>query len=144
MRYYGCKTKLLDFIEKSTKELDLYEGAKFFDVFTGTTAVAKHFKRLGYTVIANDNLEFCHALAKTYIELNEYPKFNKLKKVVVDYAGQNTHDKVIGHLNAAKPIEGFIFKNYCPGWTKKLRTYFSDENGKKIDAIRAQVHEWKK
>lgn len=144
MRYYGCKTKLLDFIEKSTKELDLYEGAKFFDVFTGTTAVAKHFKRLGYTVIANDNLEFCHTLAKAYIELNEYPKFNKLKKVVGDYAGQNTHEKAIGHLNAVEPVGGFVFKNYCPGGTKNLRTYFSDENGKKIDAIRTRIHEWKK
>jgi adenine-specific DNA methylase len=144
MRYYGCKTKLLDFIEKSTQELDLYEGAKFFDMFTGTTAVAKHFKRLGYTVIANDNLEFCHALAKTYIELNEHPKFNKLKKVVGDYASQDTHDRVVGHLNTIEPTEEFVFKNYCPGGTKNLRTYFSDENGKKIDAIRMQIHEWKK
>ena len=121
MRYYGCKTKLLDFIEKSVQEIDLYEGAKFFDIFTGTTAVAKHFKKLGYTVIANDNLEFCYALAKTYIELNEHPKFNKLKKIVKDYAGFNTHERVINYLNSLELIEGFIFKNYCPGGTKKLR-----------------------
>ena len=144
MRYYGCKTKLLEFIEKAVKELDLYEGAKFFDVFTGTTAVAKHFKKLGYTVIANDNLEFCYALAKAYIELNEYPKFNKLKKIIRDYPGEDAHSKVISYLNTIKPIKGFIFKNYCPGGTKNLRTYFSDKNGEKIDAIRTQIHEWNK
>ncbi len=143
MRYYGCKTKLLKFIEEASKNLDLYEGAKFFDLFTGTTAVAKHFKKLGYTVIANDNLEFCYALAKTYIELNEYPKLRKLKKVVDNNKGKETYEKVINYLNKLKPTEGFIYKNYCPTGTKKIRKYFSDENGKKIDTIRTQIEEWK-
>lgn len=144
MRYYGCKTKLLNFIEKAVKELDLYEGARFFDVFTGTTAVAKHFKKLGYTVIANDNLEFCHALAKAYIELNESPKFRKLKKIVNNHLGTETYEKVISYLSTLSPIEGFIYKNYCPGGTKNLRTYFSDQNGQKIDAIRTTIEKWKK
>lgn len=144
MRYYGCKTKLLSFIERAVKKLNLYKGAKFFDIFTGTTAVAKHFKRLGYTVIANDNLEFCYALAKTYIELNEYPKFKKLKNIINDYKGEKPHDKVISYLNSLKPSEGFIYSNYCPGGTKKLRSYFSDDNGKKIDTIRTQLYKWEK
>lgn len=144
MRYYGCKTKLLNFIERTVKELDLYEGAKFFDIFTGTTAVAKHFKKLGYTVIANDNLEFCHALAKAYIELNETPKFRKLKKNVSNHPGNETHEKVINYLNTISPTEGFIYKNYCPGGTRGLRTYLSDQNGQKIDAIRTEVEKWKK
>jgi len=144
MRYYGCKTKLLNFIEKAVKELDIYEGAKFFDVFTGTTAVARHFKKLGYTVIANDNLEFCYALAKTYIELNEIPKFRKLRKIVGIYHGKEIYEKVINYLNEIPLIKGFVYKNYCPGGTKGLRTYFSDENGQKIDAIRIKIEEWKK
>jgi len=144
MRYYGCKTKLLNFIEKAAKELDLYEGARFFDIFTGTTAVAKHFKKLGYTVIANDNLEFCHALAKAYIELNETPKFRKLKKVVNNHPGNEIYEKVINYLNTISSIEGFIYKNYYPGGTKGLRTYFSNQNGQKIDAIRTEIENWKK
>ena len=144
MRYYGCKTKLLGFIEKSAQELDLYDGARFFDVFTGTTAVAKHFKKLGYTVIANDNLEFSYALAKTYIELNEPPKFKRIESIVADYKGNNVCEKVINRLNATEATNGFIFKNYCPTETRNLRTYFSDENGRKIDAVRSQIHEWKK
>jgi len=144
MRYYGCKTKLLNFIEKAVKELDIYEGAKLFDVFTGTTAVARHFKKLGYTVIANDNLEFCYALAKTYIELNEIPKFRKLKKIVASYPGKEIHEKVINYLNEIPLIKGFVYKNYCPGGTRGLRTFFSDQNGQKIDAIRIKIEEWKK
>ena len=75
MRYYGGKEKLLDLIEIGVKKTELNHGAKFVDLFAGTTIVAQHFKKKGYTVIANDFLEFSYALAKTYIELNEEPKF---------------------------------------------------------------------
>ena len=65
MRYYGGKDKLLDLIEIGVKKTELNHGAKFVDLFTGTTVVAQHFKKKGYTVIANDFLEFSYALAKT-------------------------------------------------------------------------------
>lgn len=140
MRYYGGKNKLLDLIEIGVKKTELNHGAKFVDLFTGTTAVAQHFKKIGYTVIANDFLEFSYALAKTYIELNEEPKFLKLKK----YLGIDTIDKnyVIGYLNNLSPIKDFIFNNYCPDGNGK-RKYFSNENGQKIDAIRKKIEEWK-
>lgn len=141
MRYYGGKDKLLDLIEKGVEKTELNHGAKFVDLFTGTTVVAQHFKKKGYTVVANDFLEFSYALAKTYIELNENPKFLKLKKELgiddIDYK------YVIGFLNNLTPRKGFIFKNYCPGGKEK-RKYFSNENGQKIDAIREKIHEWKK
>lgn len=84
MRYYGGKDKLLDLIEIGVKKTELNNGAKFVDLFSGTTVVAQHFKKIGYMVIANDFLEFSYALAKTYIELNEEPKFLKLKKYLFD------------------------------------------------------------
>ncbi len=141
MRYYGGKDKLLDLIEIGVKKTELNHGAKFVDLFTGTTVVAQHFKKKGYTVIANDFLEFSFALAKTYIELNEEPKFFKLKK----HLGVNQIDKnyVIGYLNNLLPKKSFIFKNYCPSGTGN-RKYFSNENGQKIDAIREKIEEWKK
>ena len=156
MRYYGCKDKLLKFIEKAVRKTELYDGAKFVDLFTGTTSVARHFKKLGYTIIANDNLEFCYALAKAYIELNELPKFkglNKLIKKTTDVQkrleldkpimGDYPHERVISYLNNLKPIEGFIYSNYCPTKTKGIRTFFTDENGGKIDTIRTKIQEWK-
>lgn len=155
MRYYGCKDKLLRFIEEATKKADLYEGAKFVDLFTGTTVVAQHFKKLGYTVIANDNLEFCYALAKVYIELNEYPKFNGLKNLIKDITGvqkrlelekpiigNEPYERVISYLNNLKPIEGFIYTKYCPTKTNGSRTFFTDENGGKIDAVRTKIQNW--
>ena len=140
MRYYGCKDKLLDFIESGVRKTELNHGAKFVDLFTGTTVVAQHFKRLGYTVIANDTLESSYALAKTYIELNSEPKFVGLKK----YLGINKVDPnhVIEYLNGLKPKSSFISKHYCPSG-EEARMYFSDDNGRKIDATREKIQEWK-
>lgn len=140
MRYYGGKEKLLDLIEIGVKKTELNHGAKFVDLFAGTTVVAQHFKKKGYTVIANDFLEFSYALAKTYIELNEEPKFLKLKKYLE--VGQIDKNYVIGYLNNLSPKKGFIFDNYCPNG-KGQRKYFSNENGQKIDAIREKIEEWK-
>lgn len=141
MRYYGSKEKLVGFIENAVAKSELNHGSKFVDLFTGTTEVAKHFKRKGFTVIANDFLEFSYCFAKTYIELNEEPKFRLLEK------GEGLKDidakYVIWYLNNLKPIKGFIYENYCPN-NKGKRKYFSNENGQKIDAIRSKINEWKK
>lgn len=79
MRYYGAKTKLLPFIEEAVKMTGVNGTSNFVDLFAGTSAVGRHFKKLGYTVISNDTMEFSYAIAKTYIELNKEPQFKKLK-----------------------------------------------------------------
>lgn len=140
MRYYGGKDKLLDLIETGVQKTELNHGSKFVDLFTGTTVVAQHFKKKGYTVIANDFLEFSYALAKTYVELNQEPKFTNLKKQLG--FNQTEQNCVIEYLNNLLPKKGFIFKYYCPNGKDK-RMYFSNENGQKIDAIREKIEEWK-
>ncbi len=60
----------------AAKLLPIKKGATFFDIFSGTTAVGHHFKKLGYTVYSNDFLEFAYSLARTNIETNAIPKFN--------------------------------------------------------------------
>ncbi|MFZ5801080.1 MAG: DNA adenine methylase [Candidatus Omnitrophota bacterium] len=147
MRYYGCKNRLLDFLESGVEKTGINHGSIFCDLFSGTTVVAQHFKKKGYTVYANDILEFSYALARTYIKNNQYPFFRGLKDKVagVNGCGQNIVS-VIEYLNKLAPAEGFIYKNYCPSGTKRgqyQRQYFSDENGKKIDAIRLKIQEWK-
>lgn len=133
MRYYGCKTKLLDYIEDVVTTLPVKEGAIFFDLFSGTTAVGQHFKRLGrYTIYSNDFLEFAYSLARTNIETNSIPKFKKLDLKV----------DVIEYLNNLKGKVGFITKNYAP-YGENKRQYLSVENAKKVDAIREQIEKWK-
>jgi len=133
MRYYGCKTKLLDYIEEVVADLPLKKGSVFFDLFSGTTAVGQHFKKLGYVVYANDFLEFAYSLAYTNIQTNSIPKFKKLnlKKDVIDY------------LNNIPAKVGFITKNYAPYGNSK-RQYLSIKNAKRVDAIREQIYIWAK
>ena len=148
MRYYGCKTKLLDFLSDGVAKTGINHGSVFCDLFSGTTTVARHFKQKGYTVYANDFLEFSYSLARAYIKNNSHPSFSGLKKIV---SGVNGHPSenlsiVIDYLNSLSSIKGFIYKNYCPGGTKNLdspRMYFTDENGMKIDVVRTRIQSWK-
>ncbi|MDR2126932.1 MAG: DNA adenine methylase [Prevotellaceae bacterium] len=138
MRYYGNKTKLLPFIERVVKNTGINGNSNFVDLFSGTCSVGCHFKQLGYTVVANDTLEFSYALSKTFIELNEQPSFTKLKRELNAKDNQGIFD----YLNTNKDyIEGFIYKNYSPNGG---RMYFTDKNALKIDTCRTLFYEWKK
>lgn len=148
MRYYGCKTKLLDFLSEGVAKTGINHNSVFCDLFSGTTTVARHFKQKGYTVYANDFLEFSYSLARAYIENNSYPNFSGLKKIISDVneCPFENLNFVIDYLNHLSPMKGFIYRNYCPGGTKNLnppRMYFTDENGMKIDAIRTKIQNWK-
>ncbi len=48
----------------------------------------------------------------------------------------------VNDLDYLEGVEGFVYNNYCLG-SGSERQYFSDENGKKIDAIRQKIEEWK-
>jgi len=137
MRYYGNKTKLLDFISETAGELNVSEDKVFFDLFTGTTSVAQHFKKLGYTVIANDWLFFSYALATANIKINNVPHFSNLKE---KFSHHNPTD-IFEYLNNLDPVADFITKNYTP-YRKNTRQYFTVENGKKIDSIRIKINQW--
>ncbi len=130
MRYYGAKTKLLPFIEQVVKKTGVNGTSNFVDLFAGTSAVGRHFKKLGYTVISNDTLEFSYALAKTYIELNEEPQFQKLKSYLKLKSGNEALFDYLNKLKMRK--QGFMFENYSPNGG---RQYFTDENALRIDTF---------
>ena len=137
MRYYGNKTKLLPFIEQVVKNTGINGNSNFVDLFSGTCSVGRHFKKLGFTVVANDTLEFSYALSKTFIELNEQPTFKKLKKEL----SVSDNEGVFDFLNKNNDLkEGFIYKNYCPNGG---RMFFSDENALRIDTDRTLFNDWR-
>jgi adenine-specific DNA-methyltransferase len=146
MRYYGGKEKLLDFISSAVAETGINHGSIFCDLFSGTTAVAKHFKQKGFTVYANDFLKFSYCLARAYIQTNKYPQFKGLRYVIPGLdCSEDAIRTVVNFLNNIKPIKGFIYNNYCPGGTTNLdskRMYFTDANGQRIDAIRSAIQKW--
>ena len=130
MNYIGSKYKLLDFINTTIRSVvgnDLSDKI-FCDIFAGTGIVGKNFKKSVKKVIANDFEYYSYVLNKNYIE-NHTPIPNKYKYIEI--------------LNDIEPAEGFVYNNYCLG-SGSERQYFSDNNGKRIDAIRQQIENWKK
>ncbi len=129
MNYIGSKYKLSQFLMNTILSItgnDLTNKI-FCDIFAGTGIVSRNFKPYVKTIIANDLEFFSYVLIRNYIG-NHKENSNKYK--------------FIDKLNNIEPAEGFIYKNYCLG-SGSGRQYFSDENGKKIDAVRQQIEKWK-
>jgi adenine-specific DNA-methyltransferase len=89
-------------------------------------------------------------LQRAYIVSNEKLKFKELLGKIKYQSNLLLPEPlliVVEYLNQIEPVEGFIYKNYTPLGTHSLkqpRMYYSDENGKRIDAIRQQIEKWKK
>jgi adenine-specific DNA-methyltransferase len=147
MRFIGNKEKLVDWIYDELKFTNL-NGGLFFDFFSGTTNVGKHFKKRGYQIVSSDLLYTSFVLQKAYIENNSIPKFENLLDKIdppISLFPNSSLEVVLNHLNNLKPIEGFIHNNYTPDGTNHLeipRMYFTSSNGKKIDAIRTKIESW--
>ena len=149
MRYIGNKENILDKIYSILEDNNI-RGRSFFDFFAGTTNVSRYFKSKGYRVLSSDILYLSYCLQKAYVENNDEPTFSKLLPTLPPIDGGSLFsrplDQVVGYLNTITPVKGFIYDNYTPGGTSNLsrpRTYFIDENGQKIDAIRIRIEEWK-
>ncbi|MDR2400579.1 MAG: DNA adenine methylase [Deferribacteraceae bacterium] len=134
MNYIGSKHSLLDFLERCIKKVAGNDRNRFCDLFAGTGAVGRHFKKLGFSVIANDLQYYAFVLNKHYVENHTRPEFINLDEVP-DAAAES----VCKYLSHLAPKKGFVFNNYAGG---SGRLYFSDENAGKCDAVRGKIEEW--
>jgi adenine-specific DNA-methyltransferase len=128
MNYIGSKQKLSTFISTSVTSVvgDDLSQKTFCDLFAGTGIVGRSFKKEVKKVISNDLEYYSFVLNKNYIE-NHQP---------IEYLS------VLEELNSLKGVEGFVFNEYAENG-KSDRLYFSENNGKKIDAIRQKIEDWK-
>ena len=128
MNYIGSKYRLLPFLEKSI--LGTIKGTLsdkvFCDIFAGTGAVGRFFKTKTKSVIANDMEYYSYVLNRNYIGNSSILDTEKWLKELARLPGK----------------EGFIYQNYCEGGHGD-RNYFSNENGKIIDAQRTATEQWK-
>ena len=152
MNYIGSKHSLLDFLEKEI--MKFINGVEpkcqiFFDVFAGTGTVGRHFKEREFRVVANDIQYYAYCLSYAYVKINKNPKFTNVAKDLDSPSKQNFKDSidlVLDYLNNLNGEKGFVFENYCPGGTAGSafkRQYFSDENGKRCDAVRMRIEVWR-
>jgi len=129
MNYIGSKNKLAAFIIDQIEQVvgvDLSEMV-FAEIFGGTGIIARRLKTKVKQVIVSDVESYSYILLRNYIGNTN----------ILDL------DLKILQLNQLPLLEGFVYENYCLG-SGSERLYFSDENGKKIDAIRTQIEQWKK
>ena len=125
LNYIGSKFTLIPFIKENIHNVvgaDLTKHV-FCDLFAGTGIVGKSFNDEVKRIIAND-VEYY-----SYVLLNHYLRFN---------IKDNRYQELIDKLNNLPPLEEFIFHNYTAGGSAG-RNYFTDHNGKKIDAIRTYI-----
>ncbi|MCB0456163.1 MAG: DNA adenine methylase [Flavobacteriaceae bacterium] len=129
MNYIGSKHKLSDFIKHSVHSVvgqDLSDKV-FCDLFAGTGIVGRNFKLEVKQIISNDIEYYSFVLNKNYIENHQAFEFKNL----------------IEELNSLNGVKGFVFEEYSENG-KAQRLYFSEKNGKKIDAVRQKIESWKK
>jgi adenine-specific DNA-methyltransferase len=148
MRYIGNKTKLLSFIDRVMDELGIRSGV-FCDLFAGTASVARHMKSRGFHVVSADLMRYSYVLQRAYVVANEYPRFAHMPMEVgvTPWAAADDRErplqKVVQFLDALRDgQDGFIYHSYCPGGSDGRRLYFTDENGRRIDAIRETLDRW--
>tara|TARA_Y100000589_G_scaffold185659_1_gene175836 strand:- start:278 stop:1297 length:1020 start_codon:yes stop_codon:yes gene_type:complete len=134
MRYIGSKQSLL---ERLSFEINLRTPKKglFCDLFSGSAAVARYFKRRNYQVVSNDIMHFSYYLQAATIELNFKPEFKGLNFEPISYLNK------LDTNNFEYSKNKFVLDNYSPSITKETG-YFTTENALKIDAIRQQINIW--
>src|SRR5207245_617919 len=89
------------------------------DIFTGTAAVARHFRARGFRVTANDRMRSGYTLARAALET---PRIAKRRVAALLRA-----------LEEAPDIEGLVARQYAPAGPAGRR-YFTDANARRIDA----------
>jgi len=148
VNYIGSKYSLLPFLERNILDFVGSTNLTLFDIFAGTGAVGRHFKKLGFRIIANDIQHYSYCLNRVYVGLNDQPRFSSIVDSLPnpeDLLMYDNVDTVLNYLNELEGVEGFVYRNYCPGGTassRYRRQYFINENGKKCDAIRLQIEDW--
>jgi len=145
-RYIGNKIKLTEDILEVIKEM-IGENGTVADVMAGTGSVSSALRKAGYKVVASDIMTYSYHHLSVNLKLSEAPNFSKLMKSK-DFEGVSDggYSSVLKFLNEIKPIESFFFKEFSPEGLPKNesppRKYFTSDNARKIDAIRAKINGW--
>jgi adenine-specific DNA-methyltransferase len=146
MNYIGSKHTLLPFIEQVFRKVSDGNERMACDIFAGTGAVARLFKKLGLRVITNDLQQYAYALNKAYLEINEQPRFMRLRREFKiefakhEAASNDPVEQALAFVNSLPGIVGFIAKNYGPAGN---RFYYTEENAERADAIRQAIEQWR-
>lgn len=133
MRYLGSKTLLLGEIAKIIEE---YNGRGVFcDPFGGIGTVGNYMKKLGFSVVTGDILNFAHFFQIALIENNDEDCFYKLKQ----YLDLQTNSDLEENLSKVVMSKGWLIKEYA-----QKRKFFTYDNACHIQGCIDNIEQWKK
>ena len=135
--YIGSKRKLLPMIWSAIQATQVRSGT-FLDLFAGSGVVSRLAKLMGFRVISNDWEPYCEVINRAYIEANKAPSFYRLGGLRA----------AILRLNLLRGEKGYIATHYCPADdenydTSRERMFYTQYNGRRIDAIRETIKTWR-
>jgi len=116
-RYMGSKTKLLNFIDESIKDV-IGEYSSFVDIFSGTGVVGSYFNKESVSIISNDLL-YSNYITNTAFLSNEQFDYKKIDDIIVNY-------------NNLKGEENYFSKSFG-------NKFFSSDIANKIGSIREDI-----
>ena len=120
LKYLGSKRKLLPQITAVVDALPAVATA--VDPFTGTTRVAQALKQRGVHVHANDLASYSEVLATCYVEAD------------AERVDASRIAALLEHLASLPGEDGYVTETFC-----HRARYFQPHNGRRIDAIRAEI-----
>ena len=163
MNYIGSKYSLLPDIRRVLDEAGVPKSGIALDLFAGTGVVAQYLKERGHITYANDWQHYSYLTCIAYLEHNGLPGFHTLfcdakwearirdaepQSVPACSAGvakvipaDTAAARVLSFLHQLPGSQGLFYQVYCEGGSAG-RQYFSDANGRKIQAIRDQIEHW--
>ena len=148
MNYIGSKYSLRYFLEEGILKNVNSDCKVFCDVFAGTGVVGVHLSRRALKLSLTTSNTTPIVSTAHFVGISQVTAFDGVLddgKIVPTTLICDIIDMVLEYLNNLNGRSGFIYRNYCPGGTEKAefkRQYFSDENGRRCDAIRMQIEDW--
>ena len=133
-RYIGSKSRVVNSIIEYIGSPES-KKVRLVDAMCGTGVVAYEAARAGWPVAINDRMKNAADMSEARL----------LSKKEATFEGLGGYRAVITKLNAATPVEGFIWREYSPAsinFTPHERRYFTEESAKRIDGVRAKIAKW--
>ncbi len=136
--YIGNKRRLLHLLGQALDFTGVDASGTLVDLFAGSTVVSRWAKRRGMRVIANDWEPYAQQIALGTVVQNAPPAFAALGGAC----------RAFELLNTLPPTRGYFATNLCPADdeqpdVRRERMFFTQANGRRIDAIGEQIETWR-
>lgn len=148
-RYIGSKEKLANTIIDLIQQ-EVPDARTIIDLMAGTGNFSLALRRRGFRVTASDVMTYSVHHLRVNLLIDAPPSFNGLVGQIPGLQANSAgnYPKVLDYLNSLQGICGYFYTEFSPEGhpanASKPRMYYTAENAKKIDAIRAKIKEWHK